>query len=61
MKTDQEVKAALEYHVTLAKFSKRKQLETIAIQLGWTVDYLKGYREGVKWAYEWFLGIDKEH
>ena len=55
MKSKERVKAALKYHVEQMELCTEEQLKGVAKALGWNIEYFNGYREGVKWAYEWIL------
>jgi len=58
LKTKKEVTGALASHTAnMARLTRDPaMMRMMAHDLGWTEDYLKGYNEGVKFAYGWFLG-----
>lgn len=56
MRTEEMIKGALENH-SKNMLADEKTRERIAKELGWSLEHLKGFAEGVKWAYEWVLGL----
>jgi len=61
MKSKKEISGALVSHTSnMARLIRDPaMLKMMAHDLGWTEDYLKGYNDGVKFAYEWVLGKAK--
>ena len=55
LKKKYQISEALASHVLNMKSRTEEQTKLVAAELGWTIEYLKGYCEGVKWAYEWIL------
>ena len=57
MKTKEEVEQALASHSFKMSLvlAQPNELLKLCKKLGWTEEYLKGYAEGVKFAYEWML------
>ena len=57
MKKESEVrKASASHSFNMAKLlAQPTELKKAADKLGWTEEYLKGYAEGVQWAYKWIL------
>lgn len=55
MKTKEEIENALAHHsLNMKSLTEEIKIE-IAKENGWSLDFLNGYSEGVKWAYEWVL------
>jgi len=55
MKTETQIKHALDYHSKNMLSLTDEQKKNLAMRLGWSLEYLKGYAEGVEWAYKWML------
>lgn len=62
MKTENEVRSVLVSHRnnTFSLRSRPSLLKKHAKTLGWSEEYLKGYQDGVEWAYIWFLQKEGE-
>ena len=58
MKTEEEIRGVLashSYNVSML-LAQPMELAKVAKSLGWTEERLKGYQEGVQYAYKWALG-----
>jgi hypothetical protein len=56
MKSENQIRGALVDHfLNIRRLKNPEILKKYAEDLGWTEEYLKGYMEGVTFAYEWML------
>lgn len=62
MRSEQEIQDALASHSLnlLSLVGSKAFLKKVARDLGWTEERVKGYTEGVIWAYTWILEIDQK-
>ena len=61
MKSNEEVRNALEGHQIVRRVLRAspEKLKQKAHELGWSEEYLRGYQDGVEFAYDWFLSAVK--